>query len=248
MQKWSRLRHWTVRDVTSQRSEAGAIIAGVQAICTRTTDFDTSAAHMTSRLAVMQRRSAAQNRSLASRVPTTLLHYSGLKTFRCSDATARAVGRSHAMPSCDRRGGDASSEMRLVAACHYIFLSSSAALVGLRLHRGLSARRLAECQLFDCVLPRSSDQHRRRRSCCCCCCCCCRDASATTSGIAGGGAGKRRKLPPPYGRTSKNYVICVCFHCHGTSWYHTTNTLQGRRAKSHVDTQTIQPGLRDFVL
>ena len=35
------------------------------------------------------------------------------------------------------------------------------------------------------------------------------------------------------------------------SWnffYHTTNTLQGRRAKSHVDTQTIQPGLGDFVL
>jgi len=25
------------------------------------------------------------------------------------------------------------------------------------------------------------------------------------------------------------------------------NTLQGRRAKSHVDTQTIQPGLEDFV-
>ena len=43
------------------------------------------------------------------------------------------------------------------------------------------------------------------------------------------------KLPPPYGWTSKNYVICVCFHCHGTSSYHTTNTLQGRRAKSHVD-------------
>jgi len=53
---------------------------------------------------------------------------------------------------------------------------------------------------------------------------------------------------PRYGRTSKNYEICVCFHCHGTSSYHTTNTLQGRRAKSHVDTQTIQPGLGDFVL
>jgi len=38
------------------------------------------------------------------------------------------------------------------------------------------------------------------------------------------------------------------FHCHGTSSYHTTNTLQGHRAKSHVDTQTIQPGLGDFVL
>ena len=53
---------------------------------------------------------------------------------------------------------------------------------------------------------------------------------------------------PPYGWTSKNYVICVCFRCHGSSSYHTTNTLQGRRAKSHVDTQTIQPGLGDFVL
>ena len=52
----------------------------------------------------------------------------------------------------------------------------------------------------------------------------------------------------PYGWTSKNYVICVSFHCHGTSSYHTTNTLQGRRAKSHVDTQTIQPGLGDIVL
>ena len=52
----------------------------------------------------------------------------------------------------------------------------------------------------------------------------------------------------PYGWTSKNYVIWVCFHCHGTSSYHTTNTLQGRRVKSHVDTQTIQPGLGDFVL
>ena len=52
----------------------------------------------------------------------------------------------------------------------------------------------------------------------------------------------------PYGWKSKNYVICVYFHCHGTSLYHTTNTLQGRRAKSHVDTQTIQPGLGDFVL
>ena len=34
---------------------------------------------------------------------------------------------------------------------------------------------------------------------------------------------------PPYGWTSKNYVICVCFHCHGTSSYHTvpntTNSL-----------------------
>jgi len=53
---------------------------------------------------------------------------------------------------------------------------------------------------------------------------------------------------PPYAWTSKNYVTCVCFHCHGTFSYHTTYTLQGRRAKSHVDTQTIQPGLGDFVL
>jgi len=65
-----------------------------------------------------------------------------------------------------------------------------------------------------------------------------RDAVAPTGGEAS----------PTYGWTSKNYVICVCFHCHGTSSYHTTNTLQGRRAKSHVDTQTIQPGLGDFVL
>ena len=53
---------------------------------------------------------------------------------------------------------------------------------------------------------------------------------------------------PSYGWTSKNYVICVYFHCHGTSSYHRTYTLQGRRTKSHVDTQTIQPGLGDFVL
>jgi len=64
---------------------------------------------------------------------------------------------------------------------------------------------------------------------------------------SGAARGEEGKLPP-YGWTSKNYVICVCFHCHGTSSYHTTNTLQGRRAKSNVDTQTIQPGLGDFVL
>jgi len=56
-------------------------------------------------------------------------------------------------------------------------------------------------------------------------------------------SGAARGKLPPYGWTSKNYVICVCFHCHATSSYHTTNTLQGRRANSHVDTQTIQPGL-----
>ena len=36
-----------------------------------------------------------------------------------------------------------------------------------------------------------------------------------------------RKLPASgadSGWTSKHYVICVCFHCHGTSSYHTTNT------------------------
>ena len=54
-------------------------------------------------------------------------------------------------------------------------------------------------------------------------------------------SGAARGKLPPYGWTSKNYVIYACFHCHGTSSYHTTNTLQGRRAKSHVDTQTIQP-------
>jgi len=62
--------------------------------------------------------------------------------------------------------------------------------------------------------------------------------SPLTNGAA---KGEGEKLPP-YGWTSKNYVICVCFHCLETSSYHTTNTLQGRRAKSHVDTQTIQPG------
>ena len=31
---------------------------------------------------------------------------------------------------------------------------------------------------------------------------------------------------PPYGWTSKNYVICVCFHCRGTSSYHTTNNCK----------------------
>jgi len=66
----------------------------------------------------------------------------------------------------------------------------------------------------------------------------------TISGAARVGRGKAS----PYGWTPKNYVICVCFHCHGTSSYNTTNTLQGRRAKSHVDTQTIQTGLGDFVL
>jgi len=41
----------------------------------------------------------------------------------------------------------------------------------------------------------------------------------------------RGEASPPYGWTSRNYVIGVCFHCHGTSSYHTTNTLQGRRAR-----------------
>jgi len=36
----------------------------------------------------------------------------------------------------------------------------------------------------------------------------------------GGGGGSF----PPYGWTSKNYIICVCFHCHGTSSCHKTNT------------------------
>jgi len=34
-------------------------------------------------------------------------------------------------------------------------------------------------------------------------------------------SGAARGEAPPYGWTSKNYVICVCFHCHGTSSYHT---------------------------
>ena len=60
---------------------------------------------------------------------------------------------------------------------------------------------------------------------------------------SGAARGRGRGKLPPYGWTSKNYVVCVCFHCHGTSSYHTTNTLQGRRAKSHVDT-TGTGGLR----
>ena len=68
--------------------------------------------------------------------------------------------------------------------------------------------------------------------------------NGSSSDAATGGRGEAS----PYGWTSKNYVICVCFHCRGNSSYHTTNALQGRRSKSHVDTQTIQPGLGDFVL
>ena len=67
---------------------------------------------------------------------------------------------------------------------------------------------------------------------------------ATTS------SGAARGEIPPYGLTSKNYVICVCFHCHGTSSYYTYDKYIARPSskESHVDTQTIQPGLGDFVL
>ena len=241
MQKWSRLRHWTVRDVTSQRSEAGVIIAGVQAICTRTTDFDTSAAHMTSRLAVMQRRSVMQNRSLASRVPTTLLHYSGLKTFRCSDATARAVGHTRCQVAT---GGGGRLQRNAVGCCLPLyfsiefggarwaaasswFISATTRRVSAVRLRSAAKQRPTPQKPPLLLLPRRICDNRWRRQ-----------------------GGERRVIGGsfPYGWTSKNYVICVCFHCHGTSWYHTTNALQGRRAKSHVDTQTIQPGLRDFVL
>ena len=70
----------------------------------------------------------------------------------------------------------------------------------------------------------------------------CNSHCTESSGAARGEGGASK------GWTSQNYVICVCFHCHGTSSYHTTNALQGHRATSHVDTQTIQPGLGDFVL
>ena len=73
------------------------------------------------------------------------------------------------------------------------------------------------------------------------------DRPAWIDAVSGSARGEGGSFPS-YGWTSKNCVICVCFHCHGTSSYHTTNTLQGRRAKSHVDTQTIQPRLGDFVL
>ena len=55
--------------------------------------------------------------------------------------------------------------------------------------------------------------------------------------------GGRGEASPLWADVQKLCNMCVCSHCHGTSSYHTTNTLQGRRAKSHVDTQTIQPGL-----
>ena len=61
--------------------------------------------------------------------------------------------------------------------------------------------------------------------------------------LSGAASGKGGKLP----LWVDVQKLCVCFHRHGTSSYHTTNTLQGRRAKSHVDTQTIQPGLGNFV-
>jgi len=60
----------------------------------------------------------------------------------------------------------------------------------------------------------------------------------------GGGGGE---ASPLWVDVQKLCNMCVLL----LSWtfsYHTTNTLQGRRAKSHVDTQTIQPGLGDFVL
>jgi len=57
----------------------------------------------------------------------------------------------------------------------------------------------------------------------------------STSGAARGGSF------PLWVDVQKLCNMCVL------SLYHTTNTLQGRRAKSHVDTQTIQPGLGDFV-
>jgi len=61
------------------------------------------------------------------------------------------------------------------------------------------------------------------------------DRPAWIDAVSGAARGEG-EASPHYGWTSKNCVICVCFHCHGTSSYHTTNTLQGRRAKSHVDT------------
>jgi len=49
--------------------------------------------------------------------------------------------------------------------------------------------------------------------------------------IASGAArGKGGKLPLLWVDVQKLCNMCVCFHCHGTSSYHTTNTLQRRRA------------------
>ena len=60
--------------------------------------------------------------------------------------------------------------------------------------------------------------------------------------------GGRGEASPLWVDVQKLCNMCVL----SLSWdffvSHTTNILQGRRAKSHVDTQTIQPGLGDFVL
>jgi len=39
----------------------------------------------------------------------------------------------------------------------------------------------------------------------------------TTTHVYDSGAARGRGEASPYGWTSKNYVICVYFHCHGTS-------------------------------
>ena len=58
----------------------------------------------------------------------------------------------------------------------------------------------------------------------------CRRRKSTSEWLRAVAPPGERGEAPPYAWTSKNYVICVCFHCHETSSYHTTNTLQGRRA------------------
>jgi len=61
--------------------------------------------------------------------------------------------------------------------------------------------------------------------------------SGRHSGAARGGGGGEAS---PHGWTSKKYVISVCSRCHGTSSYHTTNTLLYKRP---IDPYLTSPSL-----
>jgi len=55
------------------------------------------------------------------------------------------------------------------------------------------------------------------------------------------GAARRGKIPP-YGWTSKNYVICVCFHCHGTSSASKCVSFWGTSySRPHIDPYLTPP-------
>jgi len=60
--------------------------------------------------------------------------------------------------------------------------------------------------------------------------------------ISGAARGRKRGKLPAYGGDVQKLCNIVM------QLLRTSDTLQGRRAKSDVDTQTIQPGLGDFVL